>query len=44
MNKKTNWTGICATENNRNQCNDCGNELLEPYCIDCKSDNVEERE
>ena len=20
MNKKTNWTGICATENNRNQC------------------------
>ena len=25
-------------------CNDCGNELLEPYCIDCKSDNVEERE
>jgi hypothetical protein len=24
-------------------CNDCGNELLEHYCLDCKSNNVEEK-
>ena len=26
------------------RCNDCGNELLDEFCIDCNSSNVEEIE
>ena len=36
-----------GTDNGKDKmyiCNDCGAELLEPYCIDCESSNVEEQD